>query len=101
VHGHQQGRDREELFVADAVAAGLLGVAREASLLISPNALSCHHEHQNALDEDDGQPNASDSSRVPVYTADQGVKGSPVHLRLQVCKRLRLHIQSRLNNNSL
>ena len=101
VHGHQQGRggdqdqlqspqadvrDGEELVVADAVAAGLLGVAGEARLLIAPDAFGSHHQHQDSEDEDDGEPNPSDACRVPVYAADQDVKGSPVHFRLQVCK---------------
>uniref|UniRef100_A0A3P9NCU6 Uncharacterized protein n=1 Tax=Poecilia reticulata TaxID=8081 RepID=A0A3P9NCU6_POERE len=105
MHGHQQRRgghqdelespqpdvrDWEELVVADAVAAGLLGVAGEAGLFIAPNALGGNHQHQDAEDEDDGEPNASDAGGMPVYTADHGIKGSPVHLRLQVCRKVKV-----------
>uniref|UniRef100_A0A8C3G5T5 Uncharacterized protein n=1 Tax=Cyclopterus lumpus TaxID=8103 RepID=A0A8C3G5T5_CYCLU len=98
MHGNQQGRggdqdelqrpqadvrDGEELVVTDAVAAGLLGVADEAGLLISPDAFRSDHQDQDTEDEDDGEPNASDAGRVPVYATDHGIKGAPVHFRLQ------------------
>uniref|UniRef100_A0A3Q1GG88 Uncharacterized protein n=1 Tax=Acanthochromis polyacanthus TaxID=80966 RepID=A0A3Q1GG88_9TELE len=98
MHGHQQRgggdqdelkrpqadvRDGEELVIANAVAAGLLGVTGEAGLLIPPNTLCSDHQDQDTEDEDDGEPNASNAGRVPVYAADHGIKGPPVHLRLQ------------------
>uniref|UniRef100_A0A3P9KHL5 Uncharacterized protein n=1 Tax=Oryzias latipes TaxID=8090 RepID=A0A3P9KHL5_ORYLA len=86
MHGHKQRRDGEKLVVTDAVAARLLGVADEGRLLIPPNAFGSNHQHQNAKDEDDREPDSPNSSRMPVYAADHGIKGSPVHLRLQVCQ---------------
>uniref|UniRef100_A0A3B3BPG7 Uncharacterized protein n=1 Tax=Oryzias melastigma TaxID=30732 RepID=A0A3B3BPG7_ORYME len=79
-------RDGEKLVVANAVAARLLGVADEGRLLIPPNTFGSNHQHQDAKDENDREPNAPNSSRMPVYAADYGIKGSPVHLRLQVCQ---------------
>uniref|UniRef100_A0A8D3A1X6 Uncharacterized protein n=1 Tax=Scophthalmus maximus TaxID=52904 RepID=A0A8D3A1X6_SCOMX len=102
MHGHKQRRggdqdelerpqadvrDGEELVITHTVAAGLLGVAGEAGLLISPNAFSSNNQDHDTEDEDDREPNASDAGRVPVYTADHGIKGPPVHFRLQICRK--------------
>uniref|UniRef100_A0A3Q0RN50 Uncharacterized protein n=1 Tax=Amphilophus citrinellus TaxID=61819 RepID=A0A3Q0RN50_AMPCI len=73
VHGHQECRDREELVVADAIAAGLLGVAGKARLFISPNALCSNHQDQDAEDKDDRQPNASNASISAYPGAKEGI----------------------------
>uniref|UniRef100_A0A8C7TC99 Uncharacterized protein n=1 Tax=Oncorhynchus mykiss TaxID=8022 RepID=A0A8C7TC99_ONCMY len=52
---------------ADVVAAGLLGVAGEARLLVAPDRLGRHHEDQDSEDEDDRQPDAADAGGMPVY----------------------------------
>uniref|UniRef100_A0A3Q1I3I2 Uncharacterized protein n=1 Tax=Acanthochromis polyacanthus TaxID=80966 RepID=A0A3Q1I3I2_9TELE len=85
VHGDQQGRsgdqdelespeadvgDGEEVVVADAVAARLLGIAGEAGLFVAPNALSCNHQDQDAKNEQDREPDAADASGVSVHTWD-------------------------------
>uniref|UniRef100_A0A3P8SCR2 Uncharacterized protein n=1 Tax=Amphiprion percula TaxID=161767 RepID=A0A3P8SCR2_AMPPE len=82
VHGDQQGRsgdqdelerpeadvgDGEEVVVADAVAARLLGIAGEARLLVAPNTLSSNHQDQDAENEQDREPDAADASGVNVY----------------------------------
>uniref|UniRef100_A0A671WX07 Uncharacterized protein n=1 Tax=Sparus aurata TaxID=8175 RepID=A0A671WX07_SPAAU len=89
VHGHQQGRsgdqdelerpeadvgDGEEVVIADAVAARLLGVAGEARLLVAPHALCCNHQNQDAENEKDREPNATDACGVSVHTADDSIK---------------------------
>ena len=76
--------DWEEVVVADAVAARLLGVADEHCLLVTPDTLCCHHQHQDTEDEDDREPDAADARGVPIYAADHGIKGAPVHFRFQV-----------------
>lgn len=99
VHGHEQGgsgdqdelegpqadvRDGEEVVIADAVAAGLLGVAGEAGLLITPHTLCCNHQDQDAENEQDREPDAADACRVSVHTADYSIKWCPVHLWFRV-----------------
>uniref|UniRef100_A0A672V233 Uncharacterized protein n=1 Tax=Strigops habroptila TaxID=2489341 RepID=A0A672V233_STRHB len=94
VHGHEEGwrgdedelqgpqtdmGDREEVVIADTVAARLLGVAGEGRLLVPPHALCCHHEHHYPEDEDDGEPDAPDGGGVAVHPAQHCVQASPVH----------------------
>uniref|UniRef100_A0A3B3SWC6 Uncharacterized protein n=1 Tax=Paramormyrops kingsleyae TaxID=1676925 RepID=A0A3B3SWC6_9TELE len=102
MHGHQKGGGRhqdelqgpqpdvgdgEEVVIADAVAARLLSVAGEAGLLISPGALCRHDQHQEAEEEEDGEPNAANTCGVPIYTAYNGIKGRPIHFRFQVWRK--------------
>lgn len=102
VHGHQQSRgghqdelqrpqadvgDGEEVVIADAVAAGLLSVAGEARLLVPPNALGSDHQHQDAENKEDREPDATDASGVSVYTADDSIKRCPVHFWVWVWQR--------------
>uniref|UniRef100_A0A8C3V6A1 Uncharacterized protein n=1 Tax=Catharus ustulatus TaxID=91951 RepID=A0A8C3V6A1_CATUS len=61
--------DGEEVVIADAVAARLLGVAGEGGFLIPPDA----------LDEDDREPDAPDGSGVAVHPAQHRVEAGPIH----------------------
>lgn len=89
MHGNQQGRsgdqdelerpetdvgDGEEVIVADTVASRLLGVAGKAGLLITPHALRCDHQNQDAENEQDREPNATDACGVSVHTTDDSIK---------------------------
>uniref|UniRef100_A0A3P8W674 Uncharacterized protein n=1 Tax=Cynoglossus semilaevis TaxID=244447 RepID=A0A3P8W674_CYNSE len=95
MHGYQKGRsgnhdklkcpqtnmrDWEEVVIADTVAAWLLGVADEAGLLVTPNTLCCHHQDQDAEDEDNREPDSADACRMSVHPADDCIKRCPVHL---------------------
>uniref|UniRef100_A0A7N8XAL4 Uncharacterized protein n=1 Tax=Mastacembelus armatus TaxID=205130 RepID=A0A7N8XAL4_9TELE len=89
VHGYQQGRsgnqdelkcpkadvgDGEEVVVADTVAARLLGVAGEAGLLVTPHALGRNHEDQDAENEQNREPYATNACGVSVHPADDSIK---------------------------
>uniref|UniRef100_A0A8C9DC51 Uncharacterized protein n=1 Tax=Panthera leo TaxID=9689 RepID=A0A8C9DC51_PANLE len=94
VHGYEKSRggdqdqlqrpqphvgDGEKVVVADAVAAGLKGVADEGGLLITPHTLCSHHQHHDPEDEDDREPYPTNGSRMPVHATEQGVQTCPVH----------------------
>uniref|UniRef100_A0A8C1KGC3 Uncharacterized protein n=1 Tax=Cyprinus carpio TaxID=7962 RepID=A0A8C1KGC3_CYPCA len=84
VHDNQQGggrdhdelqrpqsdvRDGEEVVVAYAVAAGLLGVAGEMRFLVAPHTLRRHHKNQDPENEEDRQPNSPNAGgmSVPIF----------------------------------
>uniref|UniRef100_A0A8C9NXE3 Uncharacterized protein n=1 Tax=Serinus canaria TaxID=9135 RepID=A0A8C9NXE3_SERCA len=79
--------DGEEVVIADAVAARLLGVAGEGGFLIPPDA----------LDEDDGEPDAPDGSGVAVHPTQHRVQAGPIHRfsRLQERAVVRGGVRSR------
>uniref|UniRef100_A0A8C2F0E8 Uncharacterized protein n=1 Tax=Cyprinus carpio TaxID=7962 RepID=A0A8C2F0E8_CYPCA len=87
VHDNQQGggrdhdelqrpqsdvRDGEEVVVAYAVAAGLLGVAGEMRFLVAPHTLRRHHKNQDPENEEDRQPNSPNAGGMSVRAADHG-----------------------------
>jgi len=94
VQRHQEGRagDEDELqgpearvgdgvvvVVADVVAAGLPRVAVKVLLLVAPHLLAGHQEDQEAEDEDDGEPDASERRGVFVDPAEEALEEGPVH----------------------
>uniref|UniRef100_A0A8C5RKN3 Uncharacterized protein n=1 Tax=Laticauda laticaudata TaxID=8630 RepID=A0A8C5RKN3_LATLA len=72
-------RDGEVEIVADILAAGLLCVAGEGGLLITPDTLSSHHQHHDAEDEHHGEPDAANGSGMAVHSNDQGIEAFPLH----------------------
>lgn len=66
--------DGEEVVIADTVAARLLGVAGEARLLITPHTLCCDHQYQDAENEQDREPDATDACGVSVHPTDDSIK---------------------------
>uniref|UniRef100_A0A667ZGJ6 Uncharacterized protein n=1 Tax=Myripristis murdjan TaxID=586833 RepID=A0A667ZGJ6_9TELE len=94
MEGHQQGRgghhdelegpeanlgDGEEVVEAGVFTAGLLGVADKFFLLILPHLLGRCDVHQDAEDEEDGEPNSPDDSGVLVHPAQDTLQKAPVH----------------------
>lgn len=99
MHGDQQGGsgdqdelerpeadvgDGEKVVIADTVATRLLGVAGEAGLLVPPHALRGNHQNQDAENEQDREPDATDAGGVSVHTTDDSIKGCPVHFWFRV-----------------
>lgn len=56
-HPESDVGDGESLIVADVLATGLLRVTSKVRLLVTPDLFSCCAQHQDAEDEEDGQPN--------------------------------------------
>lgn len=67
------------MVVADILAAWLLSVAGEVGLLVSPDALCCQDQDGDAEDEEDREPDLSQTGGVFVYTSQLGVQRSPTH----------------------
>lgn len=94
VHGYQQGRCRykdelqtpeanvrygEEVVIADVFASGLLRVAGEVGLLVTPDALSSQNQDGDAEDEQDRKPDLPQTGGVFVDAAQLGVESPPTH----------------------
>uniref|UniRef100_A0A493TTD5 Uncharacterized protein n=1 Tax=Anas platyrhynchos platyrhynchos TaxID=8840 RepID=A0A493TTD5_ANAPP len=95
VHGHQQRRrgdkdqlqgpesdvrDREKVVIANISTPRLKGIADKILLFISPDSLCSHDQDHDAEDEQDREPYLPDASGVFVYTSQDGLQRSPIHL---------------------
>lgn len=72
-------RDREEVVVADVVAAGLNRVALKVFLFITPHLLCRHHKHHDPKEENNGEPNSAEGCGVFVHPAEEALEECPVH----------------------
>ena len=70
--------DGEEMVEAHVLTARLLGVADKVIVLVLPDLLSSRHVHQDAEDEDDGEPDAADDCGVLVYPTQDVLQKPPV-----------------------
>lgn len=71
--------DGKEVVVADVGATWLEGVALEVALIVAPDPLGRHHEHQHPEDEDHREPNAPEGGGVLVDTAEKTLEKLPIH----------------------
>uniref|UniRef100_A0A8C9RZP4 Uncharacterized protein n=1 Tax=Scleropages formosus TaxID=113540 RepID=A0A8C9RZP4_SCLFO len=74
-HPEPHVRDGEGLVVADVLATGLLGVALERRLLVTPSRLYGGAQDQDAEDEEDGEP---DLSTMGLHFVQQAAQKAPV-----------------------
>uniref|UniRef100_A0A8B9JT85 Uncharacterized protein n=1 Tax=Astyanax mexicanus TaxID=7994 RepID=A0A8B9JT85_ASTMX len=77
MHHHQEGRT--EVVVAGVGAARSFGVAVKVFLIIVPNSLGRYHKHHDAEHENQGQPDASKTCGVFIYSTEEGLEGLPIH----------------------
>uniref|UniRef100_A0A8B9KLC8 Uncharacterized protein n=1 Tax=Astyanax mexicanus TaxID=7994 RepID=A0A8B9KLC8_ASTMX len=77
VHHHQH---REEIIVADVVAARLGRVTHKVFLLVPPHLLRRNHEHHDPEKEDDREPHTTEGSGVLVDPAQEALEEGPVHI---------------------
>lgn len=71
--------DGKEIVIADVGATWLEGVALEVALIVAPDPLGGHHEHQHPEDEHHREPNAPEGSGVLVDTAEKTLEKLPIH----------------------
>uniref|UniRef100_A0A673HVJ2 Uncharacterized protein n=1 Tax=Sinocyclocheilus rhinocerous TaxID=307959 RepID=A0A673HVJ2_9TELE len=77
-HPESDVRDREGYIIAYILATGLFGVAGETGLLIAPNLLCGSTEHQDAEDEEYGEPDFAHHRGVFLGTFQKLPKRVPV-----------------------
>uniref|UniRef100_A0A8C7CHS3 Uncharacterized protein n=1 Tax=Oncorhynchus kisutch TaxID=8019 RepID=A0A8C7CHS3_ONCKI len=85
--------DGEEVVEAHVLTARLLGVADKVIVLVLPDLLSSRHVHQDAEDEDDGEPDAADDCGVLVHPTQDA---KPI-LRTLLCSD-KYNIERKYNN---
>ena len=71
--------DGEVPVIADVAATGLAGVAVKVLLLVTPNLLASHEENHEPEDENDSEPDATESCWVLVHPAEEALEEGPVH----------------------
>uniref|UniRef100_A0A3P9BDP1 Uncharacterized protein n=1 Tax=Maylandia zebra TaxID=106582 RepID=A0A3P9BDP1_9CICH len=71
--------DGEEVVKADIMAAGLICVACEVFLFISPHLFCCHHKHQNSEEKNNREPNSAEGCGVFVHSAEEALENYPIH----------------------
>ena len=94
MHGHQESwcghedqlkgpepdvRDGEVVVIAHVFAPRLQSVADKVSLLISPHFLGSYYQDHDAKNEEDGEPDFSNTGGVFIDTPQNSLQSAPIH----------------------
>uniref|UniRef100_A0A8V0XZY3 Uncharacterized protein n=1 Tax=Gallus gallus TaxID=9031 RepID=A0A8V0XZY3_CHICK len=95
VHGHQQCRGRnedqlqgpesdvrdgEKVIIANISTPRLKRIADKILLFISPDSLRSHNQDHDTEDEQDCEPYLPNAGGVFIYTSQNSLQSSPIHL---------------------
>lgn len=100
MHGHQESwrghedqlqgpepdvRDGEVVIIAHVFAPGLQSVADKVSLLVSPHFLCSYNQDHDAKNEEDCEPDFSNTGGVFIDTPQNSLQSAPIHRLWAVC----------------
>uniref|UniRef100_A0A7N4PHV5 Uncharacterized protein n=1 Tax=Sarcophilus harrisii TaxID=9305 RepID=A0A7N4PHV5_SARHA len=73
-------RNREEVVVANIFASWLQSITDKIFLLISPHFFSSYNKNHDSKNEEDSNPDLPYAGGVFIYTPNEGMQCTPIHL---------------------